>query len=82
MIPTDPLSDTSRQSVALRAALLRGQSSVEMAQRIREVNRTVELLMREGVRARHPGLSDAELLRQVGEIRLGEELARRGYGPR
>jgi len=82
MIPTEPFSDTSPEIVDLRDILLRGQSSVEMAQRIREVNRTVELLMREGVRARHPGLSDAELLRQVGEIRLGEELARGGYGPR
>jgi len=82
MIPTEPFSDTSPEIVALRDALLRGQSSVEMAQRIREVNRTVELLMREGARARHPGLSGAELLRHVAEIRLGEELARGGYGPR
>lgn len=77
-----PLTDTPPAIVAVRDALLLGQRDVELAQRIREANRAVEHLMRAGIRERDPGISEADLLRQVAEIRLGEDLARRVYGPR
>lgn len=77
-----PLTDTPPEIVAIRDALLLRQRDVELAQRIREANRAVEHLMRVGIRNRHPGITDTDLLRQVAEIRLGADLARRVYGPR
>jgi hypothetical protein len=82
MPASDTLLDTPHEIVALRDGLLLWRSDIALAQRIREANRAVEQLMREGVRRRHPGISDEDLLPDVAEIRLGEELARRVYGPR
>ena len=77
-----PLTDTPPEIVAIRDAFLLRQRDVDLAQRIREANRAVEHLMRVGIRSRHPGISEGDLLRQVAEIRLGADLARRVYGPR
>ena len=77
-----PLSDTPPAVVAIRDAMLREQSSAERMQLIGALNRTVELLMEDGIRRRHPGISDAQLFRRMADLRLGDALAARVYGPR
>ena len=48
---------------------------------VREMNRTVLLLQRAGLRHREPSLDEAGIFRRLADRRSGAELASRVYGP-
>ena len=73
-------SDTPPEVIAVRDALLRAQTSVQKAQRVRDASRAVDLLAREGFRMRCHGITDDELRYRMAELRLGSELAAQVYG--
>ena len=81
MTPPDASQDTPADVIAFRDALLRAQSSVQKAQGIRDASRAVELLAREGIRRRHPGIDEPEVHFRMAVLRLGADLAAAAYGP-
>ncbi|OGO27431.1 MAG: hypothetical protein A2136_02840 [Chloroflexi bacterium RBG_16_54_11] len=46
-----------------------------------QLNQTVKLLLMAGLRERYPGEDEALLRRRLASLLLGDELARKVYGP-
>jgi len=72
-------SDTSPDAERRQIEVWRRLSTLERARIIDGASRTVRSLALAGVRARHPGASDAMLVARYAELTLGAELARRVY---
>ncbi len=64
------MHDTTPAAEAVRLAAIRGMSAVERLQQVFELSESVRQLALAGLRARHPGCSDVELL----ELFLGARL--------
>ena len=73
-------SDTSPEQLARHAALIRAMTPKQRADALRAVDRGVRRLAMAGLRARHPGASDRELVIRHFAAVHGPELAARVYG--
>lgn len=77
-----PLSrDTDPRAEAVQMNILRRMSSAEKFALVKDANRCTEELMMAGLRMRHPEAGPAELRRRLLGLMLGEELARKAFGP-
>jgi hypothetical protein len=76
------VNDTSRDAQEVVDRRWVSMSFAERAQRLRELTRAVNQVALAGLRLRHPGASDRELLLELAKLRLGEDLVERVYGNR
>lgn len=74
-------SDTDPAVTALLVAAYRRMTAAEKMQRVLECNAAAEAMAIAGLRARHPGASDAEIRRRLVALRLGEPLMVAALGP-
>lgn len=69
--------DTSRDALRVQFAALRRLSSAQRLALMDDLTRLAQSMTREGLRRRHPGVSEAELDGLYAELVLGRELAAR-----
>ena len=69
------LSDTARAVARLIAEGYRRMTPERRLELAGEMSEALDELVLAGLRARHPGAGEAELMRRLAEIRLGRELA-------
>jgi hypothetical protein len=74
------LSDTHPSMEALQIQLLRQASPARKMEMLAQLNASARALALSGLRSRHPQVGEAELLRRLADLLLGEELARKVYG--
>lgn len=72
-----PGGDTSRDALRVQFAALRRLSARERLAMVDDLTRLVRSMTREGLRRRHPGISESELDAEFARVVLGEELAAR-----
>ena len=80
MTRTTSLSDTTPDVEAVRFERYRRMSPVENAARVADLTRAACSLALAGLRIRHPGADEAELLLRLAALRLGAETVSRAYG--
>jgi hypothetical protein len=73
--------DTSPEAERVLIELLRQAPAWRRLQLADRMSNAVRSLSLAGLRARHPGASDAELRRRFADLHLGWELAAKVYGP-
>jgi hypothetical protein len=71
--------DTSREAEELQVRVWRSLSTHELAQLISGASQALRTLAFAGLRARYPGIPDAELVPRFAMLTLGPRLARRVY---
>ena len=76
------LSDTSPEAMEVLIDLYRRMTPAEKLQRVRDLTLAANQLALVGLRARHPGESEQELLLRLARIRLGDDLVAKAYGAR
>jgi hypothetical protein len=69
--------DTSRDAERLQVMAWRSMSSVQRAQLVRGAARAVGAMALAGVRQRHPGTSESEIVARLALLTLGSSLALR-----
>lgn len=67
--------DTSREALRVQFAALRRLSPSKRLALMDDLTRMARSLCREGLRRRHPGISESELDERFAELVLGRELA-------
>lgn len=72
-------SDTHPQMESLQIRLLRQLSPAQKLQMMAELNASAHLLALNGLRTRHPNLTETQLLRSLASMLLGNELASIDY---
>ena len=72
-----PDSDTSREALRAQFVALRRLTARERLAMVDDLTGFVRAMTREGLRRRHPGISEAELDEEFARIVLGDELAAR-----
>lgn len=72
-------NDTDPAALAVMTELYARMTPAEKLERVRALTRTSALLALAGLRARHPGEDERELLLRLARIRLGDELLERVY---
>lgn len=79
MTPTSPNSrfegDTSREALRAQFAALRRTTAVQRLAFMDDLTRLAQSMTREGLRRRHPALTEAELAVKYSELVLGTHLA-------
>lgn len=75
-----PLSDTSPDAERLRLDLYRRMPPEEKWRRVDDLTRLAHGAALAGLRARHPGADEHELLLRLAALRLGADLVARVYG--
>ncbi|MFQ5701891.1 MAG: hypothetical protein ACE5HU_08625 [Acidobacteriota bacterium] len=78
---TPSVTDTSCAARAVQIRLLRRMSARRKVKLVEDANRTARCLAMAGIALRSPGASAEERLRLLMDLFLGQELARRVYGP-
>jgi len=78
--PLAALTDTAPEAEAVRFERYRRMTPAEKVQRVVELTQSTCLLALAGLRARHPGADEPELLLRLAVLRLGAELVERAYG--
>jgi hypothetical protein len=73
--------DTASEVERVLIDLLRRASVERKLEMLDQMNRGARELALMGLRARHPGATDARLRRHLADLVLGPELAARAYGP-
>ena len=71
--------DTTRYAERLQVMAWRSMSSVERAQLVAGATRTVRAIALAGLRQRHPGASESEIVARLALLTLGPGLAHRAY---
>ena len=79
-ISTLSVNDTSRAAKQVVDRRYASMSSTEKIERLRAITRAANQMTLAGLRSRHPGASEGELLLELARLRLGDDLARRVYG--
>jgi hypothetical protein len=74
--------DTDCEAEQVLVELLRHASAARKLAMLGQMNATARQLALQGLRARHPGATEAQLQRYLADLLLGPELAARAYGPR
>lgn len=77
----EPGEDTDPRAAAVQLEILRKMSPPRKIQLVCQANRTNRELLRTGLRCRFPQASPHEIERRLRGLLLGEELARKVYGP-
>jgi hypothetical protein len=75
------LSDTHPKVEAVQLQLLRQAPPWQKANMLGQMYETVKQLAYQGLRKRHPDLSDIEIRRRLADLLLGDDLAQQVYGP-
>ncbi|MEJ5198196.1 MAG: hypothetical protein WHX53_04670 [Anaerolineae bacterium] len=73
--------DTSPEAERILIELLRRAPVARKLEMLGQLNATARQLALQGLRARHPEATEAELRRHLADLVLGRELAARVYGP-
>jgi hypothetical protein len=73
--------DTSPEAEQVLIDLMRRASVTRKLEMLGQMNAAARQLALEGLRARHPGATEAQLQRHLADLLLGPELAARAYGP-
>jgi hypothetical protein len=74
--------DTTPEAEQVLLELLRRAPAARKLEMLGQMNAAAHLLARQGLQARQPGASEAQLQRLLADLLLGPELAARAYGPR
>ena len=74
------VNDTSSAAQQVVDRRYASMSSAEKVERVRAITRAANQMALAGLRLRHPGASEGELLLELAKLRLGDDLARRVYG--
>ena len=80
MARTPSPTDTTPDVDAMRFERYAAMSPAEKAVRVVELTRAACLLALSGLRARHPGAQEQELLLRLAALRLGADAVSRAYG--
>jgi len=72
-------ADTTRHAERLQVIAWRSMSSMQRAQLVAGAARTVRAIALAGLRQRHPGASESEIVARFALLTLGPSLARRVY---
>lgn len=75
-------SDTGPEAEQVLVELLRCASVARKLEMLGQMNAATRELALQGLRARHPGATEAQLRRYLADLLLGSKLAARAYGPR
>jgi hypothetical protein len=73
--------DTRPEAEAVLIRLLREAPPWRKLEMVDQLNQSVKLLALAGLRRRYPEENEAQLLRRLAGLLLGETLARKVYGP-
>ena len=73
--------DTHPEAEQVLIALLRQASVPRKLEMWGQMQAAARMLAWQGLRARHPGDTEAQLRRRMADLLLGPELAARAYGP-
>lgn len=73
--------DTDPETERVLLEMLAAAPAWRKLQMVGEMNRAVRELALVGLRRRHPTETEEQLWRRLATMLLGEELARRAYGP-
>ena len=76
------LTDTSPDAMEVQLSILREMPAWRKVQLVEDANRTARRLALAGISLRHPDASEAERVRLLLELVLGESVAAKVYGPR
>lgn len=76
------LTDTSAEAAEVQLRVLRAMPASRKVGLVEDANRTARGLALAGIDLRFPGASDAQRVRLLMDLVLGEELAVRAFGPR
>ena len=74
--------DTQPEAERVLIDLLRQAPASRKLEMLGQMNAAARQLALQGLRARHPGATEAQLRRYLADLLLGPELAARAYGPR
>jgi hypothetical protein len=80
--PLPAVDDTSTDARRVLTQQYARMSPAEKLRRVDELTRTVGTLALAGLRTRHPGESERDLLIRLARIRLGDALMAQAYGLR
>lgn len=80
MARTPSPTDTTPDVDAMRFERYAAMSPAEKAGRVVDLTRAACLLALSGLRARHPGAHEQELLLRLAALRLGADAVSRAYG--
>jgi hypothetical protein len=78
---TTLFSDTQPEAEQLLIELLRSAPVARKLEMLGQMNAAARMLALQGLRARHPDATEAQLQRDLADLLLGAELAARAYGP-
>jgi hypothetical protein len=78
--PTIDTPATSRKLRGLRIERLRAMTHAEKFERMRDLSRFVEMLVRADVRRLHPEADEREILLRIASRRVPAELLKRAFG--
>jgi hypothetical protein len=78
--PPPAITDTALEADAVRFERYRRMAPADKVLRVVELTQGACLLALAGLRARHPGAGEPELLLRLAVLRLGAELVERAYG--
>jgi hypothetical protein len=79
---TTLFSDTGPEAEQVLIDLLRHAPVAHKLEMLGQMNAAARQFALQGLRARHPGATEAQLQRCLADLLLGPELAARAYGPR
>jgi hypothetical protein len=79
---TTLFADTGPEAERVLVELLRQAPASRKLEMLGQMNAVVRQLALQGLRARHPGVTEEQLRRYLADLLLGPELAARAYGPR
>ena len=74
--------DTGPEAEQVLIELLRRAPVARKLEMLGQMNAAARQLALQGLRARHPDATEAQLQRYLADLLLGPELAARAYGPR
>lgn len=73
--------DTDAATLRVMDEIYARMTPAEKLARVRDLTLTANLFALAGLRERHPGASEVQLLVELARIRLGDELVVAAYGP-
>jgi hypothetical protein len=74
------IGDTDAQALAVLTELYRNMEPEEKLARVRDLTIAAGQLAMAGLRARHPGEREPQLLLRLARLRLGDRLVAEAYG--
>lgn len=77
---TNRLSDTAPDASEVLVDLYRRMTPAAKLRRVRDLTLAANQLALAGLRERHPGESEPELLLRLARLRLGDALVEKAYG--